>query len=406
MDLIIALEHRFVRTPDGTIWTPTALARPSWDRYLGHFQRVLLLARLEDAPAPESRWKRVDGGGVSLLPVPNYVGPWQYLARRAQVRRAVAGALARHPGAALILRAPGTIGSLAARSLRQARRRFAIEVVGDPWDVFAPGASDSALRPFFRWWTTRELRAVCREASAALYVTAAALQRRYPTRFGVPTFAASDVEADDEAYVERPRSFESPAKAPFRLVHVGTLAALYKGPDLLLDAVARCSQAGLDLELTIVGDGRLRGSLERRARRLGLGGRVRFAGQLPSGAAVRRELDRADLFVLPSRQEGMPRALIEAMARALPCVATAVGGIPELLAAEATVAAPDAAALAERIAAFARDGALCSEQSRRNLERAREYHQRRLQPVRERFYEEVLAQVQQGLKPAGTALAR
>lgn len=115
-----------------------------------------------------------------------------------------------------------------------------------------------------------------------------------------------------------------------------------------------------------------------------------FLGHLPSGDAVRRELDSAHLFVLPSHQEGMPRAMIEAMARALPCLGTRVGGIPELLSRPALVDAGDRA-LARRIADIARDPELRADLSRRNLTRAREFHERTLQPTRERFYQEVAA---------------
>jgi glycosyltransferase involved in cell wall biosynthesis len=404
VELVIALEHRFCRTPDGAIWTSTALGRSSWDRYLGQFGEVHLVARVDDVPVRDARWARVDGDGVDLLAVPHFVGPRQYLLRRRQVRRAVGEALALHPEAAVILRVPGTIAAVAAAHLRAARRPFAVEVVGDPQDVFAPGALDHPLRPLLRWWSPRELRRLCREASAALYVTGAALQRRYPTRPGVRTFAASDVETDDEAFVARPRRPDVPDGSPLRLVYVGTLEVPYKRPDLLLEAVARCAKAGLELELAIVGDGRLRGSLEERARRLGVASRVRFVGQLSSGAAVRRELDRADLFVLPSRVEGLPRALVEAMARALPCLATPVGGIPELLSPEGMVAS-DAGALAARVAQLARDPALRAELSRRNLARAREFHPRALQPIRERFYAEVIAQTQR-LPRERKALAR
>jgi glycosyltransferase involved in cell wall biosynthesis len=82
--------------------------------------------------------------------------------------------------------------------------------------------------------------------------------------------------------------------------------------------------------------------------------------------------------------------MVEAMARALPCLGSAVGGIPELLPPSAVVPR-DAAQLAERIAAIARDPALRADMSRRNLERARGFHERALQPVREAFFRDVAA---------------
>ena len=74
-----------------------------------------------------------------------------------------------------------------------------------------------------------------------------------------------------------------------------------------------------------------------------------FLGQLPAGEMVRAQLDKADLFILPSKTEGLPRALVEAMARALPCIGTTVGGIPELLPSEDLVPPGDVKALAETI---------------------------------------------------------
>ena len=85
---------------------------------------------------------------------------------------------------------------------------------------------------------------------------------------------------------------------------------------------------GLDLELTVVGDGRYQAELEARAAQLGLGQRVRFLGRLPAGEAVRAEMKRADVFILPSRQEGLPRAMVEAMALGLPCLGSTVGASP------------------------------------------------------------------------------
>jgi glycosyltransferase involved in cell wall biosynthesis len=390
MDLTIALEQRFAGTPDGRVWTATALARPYWSRYLGVFQRVRVLGRVQLVRDPDPRWQRVDGDGVEVMPVPHYIGPAEYLSHALAVERAVRAALDANPGDAAILRVPGTIGGIAARALARSGRRFAVEVVGDPYDTFAPGASDHPLRPAIRWWATRRLRALCAQADASLFVTNGALQRRYPPRSGTRAFAASDVETGDDAFVAAPRTPDWPAGPPFRLVHVGTLAALYKAPDLLLEAVARCAASGLDVELELIGDGRHRGELEALAARRGIGGRVRFVGQLPSGQAVRDALDRAHAFVLPSRQEGMPRAMIEAMARGLPCLGTAVGGIPELLPASALVPL-DAAALAERIRQLAESPTWRAELSAAAVSRAREFHERALQPVREAFFRHVAA---------------
>jgi phosphatidylinositol alpha-1,6-mannosyltransferase len=131
--------------------------------------------------------------------------------------------------------------------------------------------------------------------------------------------------------------------------------------------------------------------LEDLGRALGVDGRVRFAGLLPAGAAVRAELDAADLFVLPSRAEGLPRALIEAMARALPAIGSNVGGIPELLPADALVPPDDEQALAAAIAAAVRDPAWLDRMSAASLARAQEFRADLLASRRRAFYERVRA---------------
>ncbi len=389
MDLTIAIEHRFMRTPDGAVWTATGLARPSWSRYLGCFDRVRILARVQHVPTSDPRWLRVDGDRVEVAPVPYYVGPSEYLRQWRATDRAVRAALAAVPKGAVILRAPGMISSIMERALRSPRRPFGAEIVADPQDAFAPGSMDHALRPFFRWWFTRHLRRVCATSSSTLYVTSGALQRRYPPAPGAVSFSASDVEMVDDCFVEQPRGPDAFAGPPFRIVTVGTLAQLYKRPQLLIRSVARCAAQGLDVTLVIVGDGQFRPQLEQLARRLGVAHRVTFAGHLPAGEAIRRELDHAHLFILSSRQEGMPRAMIEAMARGLPCLGTPVGGIPELLPESALISA-DPDAIAVRIGEVARNPELRAEMSHRNLSRSRDFQERVLQPTRETFYAQLV----------------
>jgi glycosyltransferase involved in cell wall biosynthesis len=127
--------------------------------------------------------------------------------------------------------------------------------------------------------------------------------------------------------------------------------------------------------LTLVGDGKHRLELETMVRQLALSDHVHFTGQLPAGDAVRAQLDRADVFVLPSKTEGLPRAMIEAMARGLPCIGSSVGGIPELLLSGDLVPPNDVQALADKIMEFASNPQRMTQSAARNLQKAREYHE-------------------------------
>jgi glycosyltransferase involved in cell wall biosynthesis len=289
---------------------------------------------------------------------------------------------------ALILRVPSPLAGSVAGVLKKSRRPYAVEVLGDPWDVFAPGALRHPLRPFLRWHFHRQLQAQCAQAMAGCYVTDQALQRRYPVGTGAISMAASDVDLPDEAFVSQARTWTHPPVPP-RLIMVGTLAQLYKAPDVLLRAVALCHQRGFPVVLNLVGDGAYRGELTQLAVDLGIHEHVRFLGHVLSGPAVRTLLDQADAFILPSRQEGLPRAMVEAMARALPCLGSTVGGIPELLDSNALVAVGDHQVLAQAIQTRLGDAAWMSAASARNLERAKAYHETILVARRTAFYQAV-----------------
>jgi len=179
------------------------------------------------------------------------------------------------------------------------------------------------------------------------------------------------------------------------------LAQLYKAPDVLIDAVAACVHEGLDLKLVLVGDGKHRSELQARVSTLGLGERVTFLGQLPAGDAIRSQLDQADLFVLPSRQEGLPRAMIEAMARALPCIGSTIGGIPELLSPEDMVPPNNVPALARKIREVINAPTRMARMSERNLETAKKYQNDVLQQRRITFYEHVRRCTQEYLGSQG-----
>lgn len=390
MNLTIALEQRFQMTPDNTVWTPTSFAHAFWSRYLAVFDAVRVLARVQSVVSVPADFRPAGGDGVTFVPLPYYIGPAQYVRQARALRRAVATAL-EAPGA-VILRVPSQIAAHVEAAL-SAGHPYGVEVVGDPHDVFAPGAVRHSLRPFFRWWFARSLRRQCAGACAAAYVTAHTLQQRYPPRAGAFSTHYSSIELGDDAFVAAPRAFQQPP-VPVRLLMVGSLEQMYKAPDVLLHALVRCVAQGLNAELTVVGQGRHQPEMAALADSLGLAGRVRFVGQLPAGAAVRAQLDQADVFVLPSRTEGLPRAMIEAMARGLPCIGSTAGGIPELLPPEDMVPPNDAGALAQKIQDVVCSPARMTAMSARNLQVARSYHESLLRARRIEFYTYVKDQTQ------------
>ncbi len=382
MNLVVSIEHRFDQTPDGMVWTQTMFARPFWSRYLTVFDHVRVVARLHAVASVPETWQRADGDGVSFAALPFYLGPWQYLRRRRRLTEAAVAAV--EPGDAVIFRAPSTIATQIEPALRRAGHPYGVEVLGDPYDVFAPGAVRHPLRRFFRWWFPKKLTLLCAGATVTGYVTEHALQRRYPPALGAFTTYYSDVELSEGTFVPEPRAPRR--EGTFTLVTVGSLAQMYKAPDVQIDAIAQLVKEGLDVRLVVVGDGKHRPELAERAAALGIAERVVFRGQLTAGAAVRAELDAADIFCMPSRTEGMPRAMIEAMARGLPCIGSTMGGIPELLPAEDMAPPGDVAALVETIRAVVTDPERRARMSARNLARARDYGEDELRARRTSFY--------------------
>ena len=123
--------------------------------------------------------------------------------------------------------------------------------------------------------------------------------------------------------------YPGPDDGPLKLLCVGRLIER-KGQRHLIEAVKRLTDAGLDIELDLVGTGDARSANEAQVARLGLGDRVRFSGYV-TREKIAEHYAGAHVFVLPSYNEGMSVALLEAMASGLAVVVTPTGGTSELI---------------------------------------------------------------------------
>jgi glycosyltransferase involved in cell wall biosynthesis len=169
---------------------------------------------------------------------------------------------------------------------------------------------------------------------AAFVVPISEYNRRFLAKLAGPKAPMHVVHCgvDPQTFTFRPR--EIPAQGPVRVLCVAALRE-YKGHRHLLEAVAGDPELER-VELTLVGDGELRAELEQLARRCGIADRVRFLGGRPEHE-VRALLDECHAFVLASvvardgNMEGLPVALMEALACGVPVISTRSSGIPELV---------------------------------------------------------------------------
>jgi phosphatidyl-myo-inositol dimannoside synthase len=318
--LLVVTDNVFYRQGDA-VFDRFCFDRAFFDDYAAVFDQVRVAARVDRRTAAHGM-HRADGAGVAFVDLASVQGAAWVLAPWRRYCRPLADAV--DWADAVCVRIPGVAGWHAARLARGRGKPLMFELVGDP---LAAGAGSVAHRigGVIQYWRARR---IVRWSGVGSYASRAHLQRRYPAAAGAVTAAISSIRLPASAF-RPPRA--APAQPDrLRLVFVGLFLPV-KNHASLLRAVALARREGLELSLTLVGDGPLRPAIEARITALGLEAAVRLTGHLVGRARVEAELDAADLFVIPSWSEGLPRAAVEAMARGLPVIGSAVPGIRELL---------------------------------------------------------------------------
>lgn len=268
-----------------------------------------------------ARVRPVTEPGVPLLPFARAEGvPWSGVRALPRLIGRAWSLIGQHRVVVVYL--PGVVGVVAGVLARLRRRSLVAVVVGNAAESLSSDVVPGWRGAAARWVLHRGSGWLTSRAAVVRYVTSRALQRVYPAGARARTVAASDVSLPETQREPRGR----PA-GPVRVLTVASMDQPYKGVPDLVDAVGRVRRAGGDITLRIAGTGRLLAEIERRA---GAGGAVEFLGHL-SGDALQDAYAGADAFALASWTEGMPRALVEAMAHGLPAVATDVGGVSEIL---------------------------------------------------------------------------
>lgn len=382
--LVIADAHLY-KSPDGRVWTKTIYGNDFWHRYLEVFDSVDVVARMCDCTLEEVEgYLRVDGEGIRFCPMPMARGGREYLQNMPRILKRAKEVTKDQICA--IIRLPSVIGAFVYPQILKNNIPHGIEVVANPYEAY----SNSVLKIIL----TKQLKKAVQTANGVAYVTQYALQEQYPSY-------AKKYGPDDNHFEEyyssislssemigRPRIYKG--KTKYGLVHTSNnISHDEKGHSVVIKTVKALRDKGYDVTVDFIGDGSMRPAFEKMAEELGIRDAINFVGWLSSSNEVRNVLEMNDIFIFPSVSEGLPRSVIEAMAAGLPCVASKVGGIPELIPEEYLFNPKDVEGFTSAIEKLITHPELMEKESLRSITKANEYTTPVLQSRRNAFYSKI-----------------
>lgn len=385
MNALVAVDAQLFKTPDGKVWSKTIYGYDFWKRYLDVFESITVASRMKTTDYSQVEgYLRTDGENVSFAPMPMVRGMKGYIRMLFPFIKAAQKAVQGEDCA--IIRLPSIAATFIEMVYKRKHKPYILEVVVDPQNAYASNKLAAKL-------LTAQLKKACLSANGVSYVTQFALQEQYPSRARLQGGNSEEYFENYYSSINLKKDFFAFARdyrnigKKIKLIHTANnINNDVKGHDVVIRVIKELHDLGIDASVTFIGDGDLRPELEKMATTLGVDSKVVFTGLLSSPMKVREKLLEADLFILPTKAEGLPRAVIEAMAVGLPCLSTPVNGIPELLESEYMFDPLDVEGFTNKIVELLQHPEKMNQMSIRNIEKAQEYEESALRKRRYEFY--------------------
>lgn len=325
MKLLYAHDHKFLF--DGRFYySRSSFPQSVLNRYLKEFESLVFISRVVEVESCNSL-PPIDNQRISIVPQVN-IRSVKYIHMWGEVKRNISKYVEECD--AVIVRLPSTLGLLAIKEARRKRKPYLIEVVGDALEseMMHGHLLGKISGPITHMATKKEVR----RASYVCYITESHLQRIYPTRgneYICPNVEIEEVNQDSVRF----RIVRRKKKQAIRIGLIGSLDVDYKGHEVALQVIKKLRNKGFDITIEFLGSGDKKRWVKQ-VEELGISESVVFKGVLPAGLEVMSWIDTQDVIFQPSKTEAQGRAIIEAMSRGCPVVASNVGGIPELISKE------------------------------------------------------------------------
>lgn len=309
------------------VYCNTTITNKMLNRYFVVAQKLYLLIRTIHV---KETYKELNltpletGDRIEVIELPNLNSPIEFL-RRKRFNSLIASYITKID--LIFLRIPSVISNMVAQECRKIGKPYLVEVGGCAWDSYF---NHSLIGKIVAPLMYLDQKRTVRNAKFASYVTSRWLQNRYPTNGRAVVASNVYLDCFDDDNIER-RIFQYKRQKPNRY-KLGTVAGVdvrYKGQEFIIRAVAELKKQGFVVDYELVGSGSP-AYLRALAEKLGVIDQVHFLG-LMLHEKIWNWLDQIDIYAQPSKQEGLPRAVIEAMNRGCMAIGSNVAGIPELL---------------------------------------------------------------------------
>lgn len=380
MKLTFIHDHIFVKDSIGNYYSTGKLPYRSWQRYIEHNHNLTVIGRVEKRINVDGL-ERSSGENVDFFCVPSISSPKDLVKNRQSVKKLMTGKI--KDSDVLIIRLPSVLGNLAVSIAEKENIPYSLEVVGDAWNAYWNYGNivGKALAPIAYIQAKKKIF----NAKYAMYVTENYLQNKYPTK-GLQAFCSNvELSKVDEVNLEN-RLIKIDSEKDKKKLIIGQISSLnpsYKGIDTAIIALSKIKETIPDFEYRILGDGD-KGKWARLAKEYNLEKNIFFDGTLPR-QKVNLWLDQLDIYIQPSKTEGLPRAIIEAFSRACPTIASNAGGIVELVEESCRFKAGSSNELAALIEKKCQNKEWLIEQSKRNFLISKKYQKDILEEKRFEF---------------------
>ncbi|WP_446785269.1 glycosyltransferase [Macellibacteroides fermentans] len=354
-----------------------------YQRYLRVFEKLKICNRVINEKEGSKNRIHCNDPRIEIHPIPIFHGPAQYTKSYFAIGRAMKSAIDGCDAA--VLRLPSTVAQRLSKQIIKAGIPYATEIVFDAHD--GADTANSFIEKILWRIIDKQMQTICANAYGVSCVTSNYLQQRYFSLKSDHFESNYSTLALDRSFFTGPRHF--PNKKVLTIAHVDLQIGLHsrKGTDIIILALAKLKKKGIIVNIKFAGEDwdNSTQKILAYAKKHGIEEQVECTGFL-NRQQLDEYLNNSDLFVLPTKAEGLPRVIIEAIAKGMPTVTTPASGNSELIPAHYLVDFYDVDTLAERIEELATNKDTYEQVSKVNYEHSLQYEASILQRRRDEFY--------------------